>query len=98
MNHILFNISLYLTGFLFLSFGFSLPVYLRHFMAFLAGVAVFGIVSTLFLITSIPLNLTYILLFVVALLTLIIWNRKDEIFKSGGTYKKEFFWFGIFFL
>ena len=97
MMHLLFNASLYLTGFLFLSLGFSLPVYCRHFMAFLAGVALWGIISTFYLIVSIPLTLINILLFFALLLSLTIWNRRKEIFKSDRSYKKELLWFGLFF-
>lgn len=96
-EQIYFNVCLYLVGYLFLLNWPSLSVHLRHIMAFLGGMAIWGIISTLLIVTSVPLSPVTIASAVIVLLVPLYYYNRRLILEPGLSFlSRELFWASIY--
>jgi hypothetical protein len=89
-----YNAVLYLIGYLLL-LGSSLPLYLRHAMAYFSGMALWAIASVFLIVASVRLSTISVLAACALVIVLVIWFRRREIVRMKGLLRGEIFWFFV---
>jgi hypothetical protein len=95
-EQLLFNIILYVIGYLFLTAGFSLSVHLRHIIAFFLGMALWAIGFLFLIVVSIPLNPVTVLAACILVICVVAWLRRRSLVGLAGSLKKELWLFCVY--
>jgi hypothetical protein len=99
-NHLFFNTILYFSGYFFLSALGNLPLILKHSLAFIAGTALWGIVSTFLIILKIQVGLMPIIFGIgITIISFsFISERSETFFDKKKCFYMELKWGLVFIL